>query len=81
MGGQFYIPELIQILRKTFGTIDIRCAAVREGEAWVNCLTVVRLTYENPAVAEQRLHDLEQRHGPVNTKTFRIGDGSTAIFK
>ncbi len=51
MGVRVSVQELVKVFGETHRAIDIRTAAVREGEAWANALTVVRLTYEEPEAA------------------------------
>ena len=64
------VDELVRILGDTYQTIDVRCAAVRQGQTWVNSLAVIRLTYEEPARAEDRLRRLPL--SSVQTEGFRI---------
>ncbi len=56
----------------TYRTLDIRSAAVKQGDKWANVYAVIRLTYEQPAVAAERLRRLERDHGAVRTESFRI---------
>lgn len=72
MGVHAAVRELVETFKESYGAIDIRTAAVREGEAWVSVLTVVRLTYEEPELAVQRLRQLEQRQGRVEAKHFSV---------
>ncbi len=72
MGVRASVKEMVETFGETYRAIDIRTAAIREGEAWVNALTVVRVTYEEPEVAAERLRRLEQMHGKVEAKRFRV---------
>src|SRR5438094_2228014 len=63
---------MVEAFGETYRTIDVRAAVVRKVEGWVNALTVVRVTYEEPEAARKRLHQLEQVHGIVQTDDFRI---------
>ncbi len=72
MGVRVSVQELAKVFGETHRAIDIRTAAVCEGEAWANALTVVRLTYEEPEAARDRLRQLERTHGQVETRCFRI---------
>ena len=66
------VREMIDAFRTTYRTIDVRSAAVLLEQKWVNTYAVVRLSYEEPQVVEERLRSLEGRHGPVRTESFRI---------
>lgn len=66
------LGEMLAAFAITYRTIDIRSAAIRQGDSWANVYAVVRFTYEEPAVAAERLRRLERRHGVVNTDSFRI---------
>jgi hypothetical protein len=50
----------------------MRCAVVKQGEKWINVYAVIRLSYEETAVAEKRLRNLERDHGCVRTSTFQV---------
>ncbi len=56
----------------TYRTIDIRSAAVKQGDAWSNVYAVARLSYEEPVLATERLRRLERTHGVVSTESFRV---------
>ena len=72
MGGRARISEITQFLSKAYRAIDVRVAAVREGDMWVDGLVVIRLTYEEVFLVEQRFRELERKHPPVATANFRI---------
>ncbi len=72
MPGRASISEILEVLAKTYRAIDVRVAAVRDGDSWASGLTVVRLTYEEPTAAELRLRELGRRYTPVATKNFKI---------
>lgn len=72
MGGRVSVGELVRTFGGTYRAIDVRCAATREGESWTNALLVIRLTYEAPDAARERLKAVEQRYGRVETEHFRI---------
>jgi len=63
---------MIRTFGATYGTIDIRSAAVRLVNGWLNAYAVVRLTYEEPEVGAERLRKLETDQGTVHTDLFRI---------
>jgi hypothetical protein len=69
------ICELIGAVGETYGSIDIRSVAVREGDSWVNVMAVVRLTYEDVSTAAARLSNHLRRFPPVQTDTLRIDAG------
>ena len=72
MGVRVTVKELVEAVERTYAAIDIRTAAVLADEKWVSALTVVRLTYEEPAVVAERLRALESKHGKVETRHLRI---------
>lgn len=72
MGVRLSVRELIQRFGQTYRSIDLRTAAVLKGDSWANALTVVRLTYEEPDAARERLLRAVQSHGQVMTEHFRI---------
>jgi len=72
MNLRFSIDEMIKMFGATYRTLDIRSAVVKQGDKWANVYAVVRLTYEEPAVAAERLHRLERDHGTARTESFRI---------
>ena len=72
MGARISLGELVRTFGSTYRAIDFRCAATREGESWTNALAVIRLTYETPGAARERLKAVEQHYGRVETDHFRI---------
>jgi hypothetical protein len=72
MNLRFSVGEMIEMFGVTYRTLDIRSAAVKQGDRWANVYAVVRLTYEEPAVAAERLHRLERDHGTARTESFRV---------
>jgi hypothetical protein len=66
------ISELIGAVGETYGSIDIRSVAIREGDSWVNVMAVVRLTYEDVRAARARISNHLRRFRPVQTETLRI---------
>lgn len=72
MGARISVGELVRTFGRTYRAIDFRCAATREGESWTNALAVIRLTYEAPGAARERLKAVEQHYGRVETDHFRI---------
>lgn len=72
MGARVSVRELISVLGKTYRTIDVRTAAIREDAVWLNAVTVIRLTYEHPGDAGTRLRKLLQRYTSVATEHFKI---------
>src|SRR6266849_9001179 len=72
MNLRFSAGEMIKMFGATYRTLDIRSAAVKQGDKWANVYAVIRLTYEQPAVAAERLRRLERDHGAVRTESFRI---------
>ena len=66
------VEEMFHLFGCTFQTIEIRTAAIRERDKWINVYTVVRLTYEEPSVALERLRRLEDSHVGVQTESFEI---------
>jgi len=66
------VRELVQLFSKTYGSIDVRAAAIRDGDAWLNTVMVIRLTYEHPKEAEARLRNLTERYARIATEHFRI---------
>lgn len=66
------VEEMIGEFGPTYRSIDIRCAAVKEDTGWTNAYTVIRLTYEAPSAAEERLCQLQKRHGTVHADLFRV---------
>src|SRR5438105_3783124 len=66
------VPEVIEALGSTYGAIDIRCVAAREGSYWVNLLAVLRLTYEDVSTAQLRLQNHVRRFKPIQTESLRI---------
>ncbi len=65
MSARVSVVELVQVFGETYRAIDIRTAAIPEGDTWVNSLTVLRLTYEEPKAVEARLLNLEGQHHGV----------------
>ena len=72
MNLRYSVEEMIKMFGATYRTIDIRSAAVKQGEAWTNVYAVARLSYEEPALAMERLRRLERTHGVVCTESFRV---------
>ena len=72
MNLRFSVEEMIRTFGPAYSTIDIRSAAVRVVDGWLNVYAVVRLTYEEPDIAEARLRKLEMEQGTVNTDLFRV---------
>ena|SRR3989442_7079402 len=72
MNLRFSVEEMIKTFGATYRSIDIRSAAVRQGERWASVYAVVRLSHEEPAQAETRLRKLERDHGAVRTEMFRV---------
>lgn len=70
MDARVSVAQLVRILADTYQTIDVRCAAVRESEAWVSSLAVIRLTSEEPTCAAERLRRLPM--SSLQTNGFRI---------
>jgi hypothetical protein len=66
------IGSLIAKFGETYGAIDIRAVAVREGNSWMNAMAVIRVTYESVEVARRRLEALESRHPLVRTSNLDI---------
>jgi hypothetical protein len=66
------VTDMIGAFGATYRAIDIRCAAVKRAEVWVNVYTVIRLTYEKPEFVERRLGQLSAVHGDVRTNSFCI---------
>jgi len=66
------VSEMLESFAVTCRTIDIRSAAIRQGDVWVNVYAVIRLSHEEPAVAAERLRRLERRHGTVRAESFRV---------
>jgi hypothetical protein len=66
------VSELIQVVGSTYGVIDIRCVAIREGALWRNVLAVLRLTYEDVPTAQARLRSHLQKFKPVKTESLTI---------
>jgi len=81
VGVRVTVKELVETFEETYGAIDIRTAAIRVSEGWVSALTVVRLTYEEPVVAAERLRRHENRHGKVETKHFQIVMGARPFLE
>ncbi len=71
MNLRYSVEEMIKMFGATYRTIDIRSAAVKQGEAWTNVYAVARLSYEEPALAMERLRRLERTHGAISTESFR----------
>lgn len=72
MNLRFSVEEMIKMFGETYRTLDIRSAAVKQGDKWANVYAVIRLTYEETAVAAARLQRLERDHRTVRTESFRI---------
>src|SRR5438128_915989 len=66
------VRQLVNTLRATYSTIDVRTAAVLDRRKWVNVYTAIRLTYERPSVASQQLERLQAENSPVQTRHFKI---------
>jgi hypothetical protein len=49
----YSISEVVQALRETFQSLDIRVAATRQNGEWMVQMAVVRLSYE-PVVASMK---------------------------
>jgi len=60
MYPQCSLADLIGSVGRTYRAMDIRVVAVREGDSWINFMTVVRLTYEEPNDIEKRLREKEE---------------------
>src|SRR6266852_4673743 len=72
MNLRFSFKEMTEMFSATYRTLDIRSAAVKQGDKWANVYAVIRMTYEEPAVAAERLHRLEKNHGTARSESFRI---------
>jgi len=72
MGARLSIRELIETVGGTYRSIDLRTAANRDGNIWLNSITVIRLTYETPEQARGRQQRVVERYPPVATEHFRI---------
>jgi len=46
MNLQVSVAELIEAFGRTYKSIDVRIAAMKEKDSWVNLFTVVRLSHE-----------------------------------
>jgi hypothetical protein len=66
------MEQMIKAFGATYRAIDIRAAAIKQGDVWANAYTVIRLTYEEPEEAESRLRQLETSHGAVRTNSFQV---------
>ena len=73
------ISELVGAVPGTYGSVDVRSVAIREADAWVNVMTVLRLTYEDVPTAQSRVLKQMQRFRPVQTETLRIDAGVRPI--
>ena len=60
MYPQCSLADLIGSVGRTYRAMNIRVVAVREGDSWINFMTVVRLTYEEPNDIEKRLREKEE---------------------
>jgi hypothetical protein len=72
MDVRFSVADLIPNLAATYESMDLRTAAFRENNVWRNGITIVRLSYEEPSVAKERLLRLHALHGCVENDRFRI---------
>ena len=72
MGARLSIRELIDTVGDTYQSINLRTAASRDGDIWLNSMTVIRLTYETPEEARGRQQRVVERYLPVATEHFRI---------
>jgi hypothetical protein len=72
MNLQVSVAELIEAFGRTYKSIDVRIAAMKEKDSWVNLFTVVRLSYEGHNATAARLELLEQRFLRIRTEHFRI---------
>ncbi len=72
MDTQIKVAEVIGAFAETYRAIDIRTAAIREGDDWANIVAIARLTYEEPGAANEPLRQIEERYGSVKTNQFRI---------
>ena len=52
------VTALIDAVGGSYGAMDIRSVAIREGESWLNGMAVVRLTYEDVDSAKTRIRKL-----------------------
>jgi len=66
------MEQMIAAFGSTYRAIDIRTAALKQKDAWINAYTIIRLTYEDPGEAERRLREVEARHDAVKTDSFRV---------
>jgi hypothetical protein len=72
MNVQLSVTELIEAFAGTYKSIDVRTAAMKEEDSWVNALAVVRLSHEEPEAAARRLQLVQQRFLRVQTEHFRV---------
>ena len=69
------VIALIDAVGESYGAIDIRSVAIRDGESWSNAMAVVRLTYEDVDSANARIHRLSQCSRPVKSNAIQICSG------
>jgi hypothetical protein len=72
MNVQQNLQEIAEAFGATYGALDIRTAAVRHGDSWVNVLTVIRVSYEPSKIVTDKHQDLKMRHILPEMEDFRI---------
>src|SRR5712691_6233265 len=73
MGTSRFTPdEVLPIVQHMYQSIDIRAAAVREGDIWWNSLAIVRFSYLSPELADVRARESAGNLRRLETANFRI---------
>lgn len=76
MGMRINVQKLAEILSPAYQAVDVRVAATNESSVWTNAMAVVRLSRQSPDAVREHHQKLEQLHGKVVSKQFRIALGA-----
>ncbi|HEV7674591.1 MAG TPA: hypothetical protein VGQ12_08675 [Candidatus Angelobacter sp.] len=72
MSARITTEELLQAVGSTYQSIDIRSVALREGNKWINVLTVVRFSRDSQKAVSEKQEELQRLHGIVTSENFRV---------
>jgi len=72
MNVQLNLQEITEAFGATYGSIDIRTAAIRLNESWINILTVVRVSHQSAQNLKANQNNLKSLHVLPDLDNFQV---------
>jgi hypothetical protein len=73
MSARLTVAQLVEALRVSYQTIDIRLGAMREKDVWINGIAVLRLSRRSVNDVRKHHANLLERYGHAKARPNRIG--------